>query len=345
MLIETINNATILLARCFLEDGIQSKNFAFSGLLSYLTLAVINIGLQGPTKYQLSEYLNNNFTHSSYQMTTNKKAQRRYLVGMEYLESISQVYSSIFYSGRTEENFEQMAMELFDFELFHIHGSTVSQRIQIVLDWIHEKMPVIGGYSFKMPFDDEFSTTILNTCYIKHKWDQMFNTKKTTAQLFTNGYDQKIVVPMMKNMDAFKVYEDPMIGSRTLFMPFENEDIYAAIVVPFHSSIEHILNKINVRILTNLRATLFSREEADMSQMMKDPAYLNDYYQFASIDINESGTYVEVTPEVISNNSTNIPKNILQFHVDKPFIFYIYARPLKLIIFFAVVTNPIVEWT
>ncbi|KII69368.1 hypothetical protein RF11_06277 [Thelohanellus kitauei] len=379
MLEDIINDATLQLAKYFLGVGEASQNLAFSGLLSYLTLAVVNVGLGGQTKYQLSEYLHYNFTFTRKRKRNDFHTEKKvYLLGMDQLQNISVVHSSIFHSGRIQTSFMKMATEIFDLDFILTNSSDITQRMQIIQEWLHERMPIINAHSYAIPIENQFSTIILNTCYIQHEWEQIFNKERTTAQIFI-GPEGNTWVQMMNNTDGFRYYEDHRNGAKLVYLPFKDQDIYGAIVLPNPAiRIESVLVKVNwfrystikevnlmmpkfkigniidmKRPLNNFNITrLFSREDANMSIMMTDSGYLNDYFQFSSIDINEFGSYVKVEPEkyvedeseVYFSNSTGFSPKIINFHVNRPFIFFIYDRTNRLILFIAVVKNPISDW-
>ncbi|KII69369.1 Serpin I2 [Thelohanellus kitauei] len=354
--------------------------------MSYLTLALINVGLEGETKYQLSEYMNYNFSFRTRKPSSDDMSYYKlYLVGLESLRTVSVVHSSVFHSGRIQIKFMEMAKELLEIEFIRTNSSIFTERMYIILQWLHDRMHILGGHAYFVPVEEEYSTLIINTCYIHYNWERMFNSEKTTIQEFWINDKNSIPVPMMNITDVFRYYDDARTLTEIVFLPFEGQDIYAVIVLPNRLiTVEYLLSyidsisihrwlrystvkEVNVMIpkfkifnmidlkqpLNHFNVTrLFSQKYADMSKMMIDPGYLNSYFQFASIDIQESGAHVMGEPrvdsnefqdteeQIIDNDSSEAHVPIINFHVNRPFIFYVFERSNELILFFTVVTTP-----
>ncbi|KII67011.1 Serpin B11 [Thelohanellus kitauei] len=188
--------------------------------------------------------------------------------------------------------------------------------------------------------------------------------------MFKNYKGNQVRVKMMEITDYFKYCDDKVNRVHVIFIPLEYPSMYGVVVLPkgrviIKSTIKYIdfkrmgnwfanshqtkinlqlpkfkiLNKIDFKsVLKHFDVSLlFTKNKANLGNMMMDQGYMNDYFQISSLDITEGGSYVDPIPPKKKRFSKTADVN---FHVTRPFIFSIFENKLNLTIFMSAILDP-----
>ncbi|KII63930.1 Serpin B11 [Thelohanellus kitauei] len=369
---DSINELTLKLANYLLVNSGKRNTFSISGFIAYLTLSLVNKGIKGPSKDQLSDFLNCNYSlkEISYQIYAVEYNCIDYF-GIEEFYNVGSVKSAFFHSQLPVESFKQMALESYDTELHPIDPTNNDRQIETINEWGKTLVDVPFSDIFTDLYKDEISLLIINEYYVCFQWKIPYMKRLTTNKIFTDINSEIIIVETMRKIEYLKYYNDKDLRADIVFVPLQETNMSAAIVLPHENNIKDVLkrmnsqkmnkwfndslpkiidlylpkfefiNKINLKnfLKQNNLNFLFDEIEADLTGIIKDGGYINDYIHASSISINEIGSYL--TPPkrdpIIHFGSTTT----LTFMVNRPFVFYLFNITNHLVLHLSVVTQKI----
>ncbi|KII67022.1 Alpha-1-antitrypsin [Thelohanellus kitauei] len=373
---DIINDLTLKLANYFMADDDHLSSFSVNGLITYLTLSLVNIGLLGPVKYQLLDFLKCNYTfvlisYPSYFLQY--KCVDSFTLD-EFLK-IGNVKSAIFHSSPIIQNFRQIAHQTINMEFYHIDPKNKENQSSTIFEWARRLEDISFQININEPYEQDLSLLVMNQYYTRFQWKTPFHLRSTKrSQKFTDVYNVEREVQMMRRVEILKYCNDPFMKASMVFIPLQEDDLYAAVVLPyFDSTLKNLLkimtnktfeswfdksfpqkvdlrlpkfgfdNKISLKPFLEFHqlSSLFNQDDADLSNMVSERGYLNDYIHVSSIKINESGSYLPFTEDGqdVLHIRYNNPHQRLT--ITKPFLFYIYKSTEKLILHFSVITHPV----
>lgn len=222
---------------------------------------------------------------------------------------------------------------------------------------------------------DEMTRLVLtNAVYFKGAWQNQFEPKQTVTEAFTLEDGSSSNVPMMKydglsvsalQTDAYQAVSLPYEGggyAMLALMPrSEPLSAYAAALTP--DLLNGIIAELEDRdsALVNLSLPRFKFESSfDLSAALKqfgmlsafDPnmadfsamdgakdLYISALLHKATVDVNEQGTEASAATAV-AVGTTAMHLEGLDLRFDHPFLFAIYERSTRTIVFLGRVTNP-----
>ncbi|KII73633.1 hypothetical protein RF11_08249 [Thelohanellus kitauei] len=368
----TINELTLKLANNLLEKNAQMNMVAISGYIAYFTLLLLNFGLQGQAKYDLSAFLDCNYSFLEFSFEKNIfEYDCINLLTIDEFYQIGSVRSAIFHSRLLVESFKEVAGETYDFEFKSIDSTNIANQNKTINEWTNLLKSVPYKYIFSEAYRTEFILFIFNEFYIKFRWLIPANTRYSRNQIFTDINSMEYKIRMMRMIDYFGFYNDTDLKASIVFVKLEINGTYAAIVLPFidnniayvlkHMNNEKfetwfdkseskkmqlylphfgIVNQISLKSFLefyNMRY-LFVYYGADLTKIIRGAGYINDLIQVSAIRINESGSHMSTPPRepIIYRKSNKIPS----FYVSRPFIFYLYNSNKNLVLHFSFIKHP-----
>lgn len=217
---------------------------------------------------------------------------------------------------------------------------------------------------------------LTNALYFTSHWQNTFIESNSNEGLFKTLRGNAKNTIFMRQTDRFYHGEDE--HAQFLVMPYEDKDFAALFVLPREgkfASVESSLNlnsfthmleslesqKVNVhlpkfahRTLPDVKRVLeslgmgiaFDPKEADFSGIsddINDNFYIGNIVHEAVVKIYEEGTTAAAATAIMMYPTASIPpapERIINFHADRPFLFFIFHQPSRTILFMGRVDEP-----
>ncbi|KII73627.1 hypothetical protein RF11_08243 [Thelohanellus kitauei] len=245
---DTINQLTLELANYLLKQNEGLNTVSVSGYLAYFTLLLVNFGLQGQAKYDLSAFLDCNYSFieiSEFFNFLEYECIHSFTID-EFLK-IGGVKSAIFHSSLSVDNFKQIAKYVYNFELEYIDSINKEYQANTINQWTQLLHHVPFHYIVPESFYREVKLLIINEYLISFKWMAPTSRRYTHSETFTDYYSRKITVKMMRMIDHFRCYTDVDIKADIVFVNLETNGTYAVVVYPYATSnVSDVLKNMNV---------------------------------------------------------------------------------------------------
>jgi len=214
---------------------------------------------------------------------------------------------------------------------------------------------------------------LTNAIYFNGEWCHQFNKKLTKEMPFyqINGNEKQVPMMQFEDFKEFNYFEDTIV--QVLEMKYKGEKISMIIVLPKNKdgikNVEEVLNidilnnwlesmrltKVDVyfpkfkmerayTLTENLRglgiSSLFG-PEANLSGITGErDLFINEIFHKSYIDVNETGTEATAATGVGFPESIPMKEKPKIFKADHPFIFLIYDKETRAILFFGRVLEP-----
>lgn len=207
---------------------------------------------------------------------------------------------------------------------------------------------------------------LVNALYFKGNWTYPFKENATKSGLFNNG-SSTVMVQFMEQQRRLPYGQSDKLQSSILYLPYKGGDTVLVIILPNNESTD--LNTIITHIdfqtevfkdfptyMINVKIPKFKIESnIDLNQPLKnlgmDKAFtesaefagisrrvgvkVSNVFQKAIIDVNEKGSEAAADTALpkVKTLSVQLPRAIIQFYANHPFIFSIYHKLTKSILF------------
>lgn len=212
----------------------------------------------------------------------------------------------------------------------------------------------------------ETKLVLVNALYFRGIWQTPFNEAATQPAPFTLMDGKTNEVAMMNQINDFVYSENNLV--RMLQLPYAEGNLAMAVLLP-KNSLGEVQKNLNATLFTDLLSrgasqkvslrmpkfsidstfdslsetlqsmglkTLF-KPNADLSHLAKEPLWLSDVIQKARIQVDEAGTVAAAATGMVGITSVMEPG--LEFIVDRPFVFMIFDRQSKIILFIGQVVS------
>lgn len=210
---------------------------------------------------------------------------------------------------------------------------------------------------------------LVNAIYFKGLWQVPFENTMTKQGSFTLMNGKTIQTPMMNQQEHFLYSENDSL--RMLQLPYNKGNLMMAILLPKNSLLE-VLKKINgaqfsdllssasrenvvvqlpkfkiestfdslTETLQGMGLVLPFQEKADFSNMVKGPLWFSKVVQKAVLEVDEKGTVASAASGMVGVTAVapGVP-NIIEFIVDRPFLFVIFDAQAKIVLFMGQVVS------
>lgn len=223
--------------------------------------------------------------------------------------------------------------------------------------------------------DPNAVAVLLNAVYFKAKWASAFSRSQTRDEPFQVAAGKQVAVPTMRRRGGYALVAGE--GYRALRLPYEVEalgmvivlpdavdgvaavgaklgeaqlsDLFAAIRAEPPKQVELALPRFKLEskielgpLFQQAGMTLAFSGRADFSGMTSRPQEriaISDVVHRAVIDVMEDGTEAAAATAVTMMRSS-MPRSAEEFHVDRPFLFYLVDDGTGAILFEGRVSNP-----
>jgi serpin B len=214
---------------------------------------------------------------------------------------------------------------------------------------------------------------ITNAIYFKGAWASQFDEGATTDGPFTLLDGSQVTVPMMFQEDSFGYTAGD--GFQAIKLPYEGYQAAMLILLPDAGTFEEFesgltleqfnavlgnLNSVGVlltmprfkytsdfslgQILANMGMPDAFSTNADFSGMTdRNDLDISDVIHKAFVEVNEEGTEAAAATAVIIGTTAMNPASMIQFTIDRPFIYVIYDQASGSILFMGRVLDPTQE--
>jgi len=339
----------------------EGRNMIISPVSLSTALSVLNNGAAGTTRDQINGLIN-----------TRGVSQDEY--NSKYRDLISSFYNRkdvtilpansqwVNREYRLKDSFVQLAKEWYDAEVLPL-PSSASQ----INRWISDKT---RGFITNpvSSIDPDTITLIVNTLYFKGAWVDEFNEGHTKKEDFTLGTGETVQVDMMNGMFRVPYYNAGDFkalklhykgGASMLFLRPEGdvnelvERLSADMLLDINDKMVSFKTDLKVpklsfsfrdeigEYLKELGMTDAFSTAADFSQMVEG-ALVNRVLHECRIELDEEGTIAAAATvvEVAAMAAMPEPEEIMEFYLDKPFIFAITDNQTGAVLFAGKVENP-----
>jgi serpin B len=210
---------------------------------------------------------------------------------------------------------------------------------------------------------------LANAIYFKARWSHEFYEGVTRPEPFHLQDGERVHVPTMHDMSYRPTARDGDVHA--LMLPYTGEALAMIVLLPDPGRLEKVeqatdgarldgllesmksqqtelaMPKFRVESMFQLRATLQAlglstafTPQADFSGISSEPGFaLSEVIHKTFVDVNEKGTEAAAVTMPMAAGSAP-PKKVVEFRVDRPFLFAIRDLPTKTTLFMGRVVDP-----
>jgi serpin B len=210
---------------------------------------------------------------------------------------------------------------------------------------------------------------LTNAIYFNAAWQYPFNDKVTANGTFNLLNGSTVTVPMMKQTDSFAYFKGS--NFQAVELPYDGQELSMVILLPDAGQFTAFENSMNYeqisadigslntkevnlsmpkfefdadfslkQILQTMGMPIAFTDQADFSGMTGDrDLQISDVIHKAFVSVAEAGTEAAAATAVIMT-ATAMPTEIVDFNLDRPFIFLIRDIQTGAILFIGRVMNP-----
>jgi serine protease inhibitor len=225
--------------------------------------------------------------------------------------------------------------------------------------------------------DQSTTLVLVNAAYFKGKWDNKFNPNETKPEIFYVSPSKQIMVDMMHVEATFNHDVSESLEAHILEMPYKGDQISMYVLLPpftKEDAIDNTLKKLTaekfrsivdssnlipktvqvsfpkfslehtielVPILESLGVGNLFQSDADFSQLSRHKVSVGEGIHKARIVIDEEGAHAAAVTSLLSwrimDDDDDSP---VEFKCNKPFLFFIYNKMTRTILFSGIFKKP-----
>lgn len=228
-------------------------------------------------------------------------------------------------------------------------------------------------------FNNLTRLTLVNAIYFKGFWQNQFNEKATYDQEFFSSESEKMKVKMMHLTARFKHVRDAgKLSCQVLEMPYQGKELSMIVLLPHeiqglakleeeltNDKLDEVIESLSKvypeevevslprfkftqefhlnNILAKMGATdMFSEFDADFTGIAPAHAklYVSHVIHKAFVEVNEKGTEAAAATAVVMNVRAACVMEPPVFRADHPFLFLIYHKKSRAILFMGRLIKP-----
>ncbi|XP_031628606.1 serine protease inhibitor 88Ea-like [Contarinia nasturtii] len=348
-----------------LQNAEPNKSIFYSPHSVYLALFLVYFGAAGETEKELKNALGLNWVERKsdmenlYNLEKNVNANRFQDDTIEFQSADKLFFSSSIPIDHRTTKMLNDSIELLNF------ADEPDQCIAHINRFVEEVTKNnIKNFTNSNEITSQTQLAVVNAAYFKGIWENIFDKKKTTKKLFYSYSEpDPVYVDMMIKEDVYYEFASNFyLEADVLKIPYKGESgsISMFVFLPHpDQAIEKLLEKLTPEILDNtsnrmirskvdLSFPKFSIEKtsnlipimkrmgvkelfdenANLSGFSKSLKQASDIRHKAKIEVDEWGTTAAAATKVYSQWSRSSP-----FNCDHPFLFLIYDKKMKEILF------------
>ncbi len=244
-----------------------------------------------------------------------------------------------------------------------------AEAVKIVNDWAakatRDKIKEVLSPGVLHPMT---RVLLANAIYFKARWQEPFVEGATRPAPFRLLNGSSVQVPMMHHGGYFASARDREL--QALQLPYSGGNLSMILLLPDAGKFDKVVKDLNASHLEGLFAAMEPRqtelslpkfriestfmlaaplralwiirafEKGDFSGVSPEPGFfLSEVIHKTFVDVDEKGTEAAaVTVPMMAGSAP--PRNLLQFHVDRPFLFVIRDLPTRTPLFIGRVVDP-----
>ncbi|CAH1376620.1 unnamed protein product [Tenebrio molitor] len=336
------------------------ENFLVSPFSVETVLALLQSGAVGETAEELRTSLRlpntREQTESVIANLLPKLADEQYVLNMANKIYVKENFP-------VHEEFKKIASGIYAAELENIDFDKKSEAVKTINDWVEAQTnKKIQDIIKEDDLTDRSRLILISALYLKANWSLPFPLIATTLKDFYGTPEKAVSVKTMRNTNTFNYYECSEVDAKFLELPFKGDDASLIVVLPnekqgianLESKIDKVftprpftkelvkvdLPRFKIETTIDFEDVLkklginraFDAEKVDLSGIAgkKGELEVSSVVQKTFIDVCEEGieaaaaTAVQIT--LFSGHY--YPPEVIQFHADHPFIFYIKVKDL-----------------
>ncbi|AKT42192.1 serpin family protein [Chondromyces crocatus] len=219
------------------------------------------------------------------------------------------------------------------------------------------------------PITKHTRMVLTNAVYFNAAWQTQFDDENTQPGSFTTQTGQSVQVPMMNGTFETTYSEGP--GFKAASLPYDGGELDMVLVLPDDlaafeqgldaARLDQVFSGLSQRLvetkmpkfefeakfslkdaLSKLGMAIAFTEEADLSGISAaGDLYIMDVVHKAFVNVGETGTEAAAaTAVIVGNESAPDPSQMVQFHLDRPFLFFIRDLQTRAVLFVGRVGDP-----
>ncbi|XP_002434763.4 intracellular coagulation inhibitor 1 [Ixodes scapularis] len=343
-------------------------NVFFSPTSISTALAMIYAGAGGLSKKELSKVLG----QARFGLTDRNTviaAYKKLLAGTNSGNVTLDIANFVLIENRLPvlDSFKKTLTESFGAELRSVNFANDGPRVQSqVNEWVRQKT---GGKILSM-VDDGFpmntAMLLLNAVYFNATWHDQFPEKNTVPRSFFNRGSEEVHVKTMAFKGPIRHTSLDGLKAQAVELPYQGEEYSMVIVLPNAkmglsqlregltvSMLQKITNQMSAKTVSltlpkfelqtnyDLIPTLKQMglksvfdEKSDFSGITGDKSLsVSGVRHKAMVEVNEKGTVAAAVTSISMRMGSSLASRIVNFHVDRPFLFYIRNRATGRLLF------------
>jgi len=341
-----------LLIACSEPEDPKNENIVISPVSVFIALAMVGLGSDGKTEEQFQLVLGDSFVNLAQQ-------QSKVLGGME---SQITVANAIFQTGLIHEEFSEELAKLFKAEI------RSDMNMAAINQWCYEKTSGKIEQVLKDDLDWSTKAVVVNALYLKAMWMKKFDKELTIPGKFDERYDvnymqkkermgyftgkdeklefQAVVLPYEKNLEMLVVLPGPKsLLSDVLSSELVHRHIKRERWNYFEVSLTLPRMKLSYEIdltvvLNRLGLVDAFTEDASFEKMSSTPLHISKVYHKVVMEVDEDGTSGAAVTVVDDEDGCGQSSPCKTMMVDRPFLLIVRTTRRKIIVFEALVKNP-----
>ncbi|XP_065219771.1 uncharacterized protein LOC135845235 [Planococcus citri] len=244
---------------------------------------------------------------------------------------------------------------------------------EIINEFISESTQKRIPRLFEEPLDSATRIVLASCVYFKATWSEQFTESSTKDENFNTG-SGNVLVKMMHFTEDILYVDLPQLHLEAVSLYYKGYDVSMIVLLPKpEKTLNDIISSLRVEdlqlitdqstsanvdlklprmkfkwtsdiedYLTQLGLKQVFSDQSQLTKMVSVPMKISKVTHAAEIEVDENGTEASAATVVqaVCYCSLSMPKPRKQFHVNRPFLFYIHHRNTKSILFFGAVHNP-----
>jgi serpin B len=363
-----INNLGFNALRLINKADTDGSNLIISPISLSTALSILNNGAAGTTLEQINGLINSQgLSQDEY------NSKYKDLVSSFYnRKDIEVLLANSLWVNREyqlKEDYIQMAKTWYDADVFSLDVKSPSS-VKKVNEWISDRTK--GMITNPISDIDPLTITLLvNSLYFKGAWVNEFNERLTQKEDYTLSTGETVKVDMMNEQFKVPYYETADLkavklhykdGMSMFFLRPEGDvnnlvdELTADMLLdinskftPFRTNLK--VPKLNFGYKDEMSGYLKSLgmvdafdNEADFSHMIdSEDVKVNRVLHECRIELDEEGTVAAAVTVIEAQNTSAMPEpeEIVDFYLDKPFVFVIFDNQTGTALFMGKVENPL----
>ncbi|XP_065215757.1 uncharacterized protein LOC135842293 [Planococcus citri] len=365
----------------FIKDDLKpEENALFSPLNIYTAFSLLQLGSSSDTRIDLSNALG--IPAGGVGFTAAHKGLGKILNDLETTNAAEvKIANSVFVQEqlKLKDTYVQMTKNYYKNEVQQVNFPKENSEVtDIINNWVsnNTKNRIQKLFQNRIPSDTRL--LLASTLFFNATWQNQFKQWATKDEKFNTGFNEVTVKIMMNHPEYVPYWKNDTLQFEAISLPYKDNEFSMAVILPnrnksisdliddlkpehqhqlireFQSKTEYVYYKIPrfkfawTRSINNYVMKLgMSRifQVAEMNNLVNscEPVKISEINHAAEIEVDEQGTIASAVTDIraVPVSAGDFPEPIT-FHVDRPFLFWIFHQKTGIILFSGIVQNPLV---